>query len=69
MMQQTPVVEKQGTLSRDRYKPDDFVSTGQYVFQTSGSLPTRYGCNAAEIETESLSLLAISDQETQVMWS
>eukprot|EP00957_Ditylum_brightwellii_P040099 3034853-Ditylum_brightwellii.AAC.1 len=47
-MQQTPVVEKQGALSRDRYEPGDFVSTDQYVVRTPGRLPSGYGREAAE---------------------
>ena len=48
VMQQTPVVEKQGALSRDRYEPGDFVSTDQYVVRTPGRLPSGYGREAAE---------------------
>ncbi len=38
-----PLEDREGAITRDKYKVWDFVSTDQFICKTPGHLPTRYG--------------------------
>ena len=42
----TPVASRQGNLTKDKYKPGDFISTYQYVVSTPGCILSSYGQEA-----------------------